>query len=93
MGVPDVTVQSCGGTSGWSISTRTSTNGSIEVVKTAHAVVVDIAGTSIVEVEVLEVQGDITAYAEAGVSFTAVHAVIAIVSILNESSLAHGNKL
>ena len=36
-----------------------------EVVKTA--VVVDIASTSIVEVEVLEVQGDISA--EAGVSF------------------------
>ena len=36
-------------------------------------------------------QGDVTA--EAGVPFTAVHAVIAIVSILNELSLAHGNKL
>ena len=61
MGVPDVTVQSA------MVELEAEVpvvRMAVEVVKTAHAVVVDIAGTSIVEVEV---QGDITA--EAGVSF------------------------
>ena len=44
------------------------------------AVVVNIAGTSIVEVEVLEVQSNITV--EAGVSFMVV--AVAVVSVLNE---------
>ena len=52
-------------------------------VEVAHAVVVDVAGTSIVE-------DDVTT-AVAGISFTVV--VIAVASILNKLLLAHGNKL